>query len=79
MAQNQKVLAHLKTGRNITAVSAMALYGVFRLAARIKELKDLGNIIKSIPCTDINGKRYAMYRLSGDAKVATNPGVEGLY
>lgn len=79
MSQNQKILNHLKTGRNITAVSAMALYGVFRLAARIKELKDLGNVIKSISCTDINGKRYAMYRLSGDAKVATNPGVEGLY
>jgi hypothetical protein len=79
MSQNEKVLSHLKTGRNITAVSAQALYGVFRLAARICELKSAGNVIKSIPCRDINGKQYAMYRLSGEAKVATNPGVEGLY
>lgn len=79
MSQNQKVLKHLRTGRNITAVSAMALYGVFRLASRIHDLRRQGHVIKSISAQDINGKNYALYRLSGEEKVASNPGVEGLY
>ena len=79
MSQNEKVINHLKTGRNISAVSAQALYGVFRLAARIKELRNTGHVIKTIMAQDINKKSYALYRLSGEEKVSVNPGVEGLY
>lgn len=56
--------AHLKSGRSITPLEALGLYGVFRLAARVKELKDKGWDIKTDIKTDINGKVYGEYRLN---------------
>ena len=79
MSQSKQILKHLKTGRNISALGAIGLYGVFRLASRINDLRNEGHKIKTINATDINGKRYALYRLVGEEAVATNPGVEGIY
>ena len=78
-SQKNQILKHLKTGRNITSISAMALYGCFRLASRINDLRNDGHKIKTIAARDINGKSYGLYRLVGDQAVATNPGVEGIY
>lgn len=40
--QNLMVLAHLKTGRELTPIEALKKYGCFRLAARVYELKQAG-------------------------------------
>jgi hypothetical protein len=77
--QCRTILKHLKTGRNLTQVSATELYRVHRLAARITELKSLGYDILSIRCKDVTGRAYALYRYVGQDKVNTNPGIEGIY
>ena len=53
--------AHLEGGRTITPLEAFGLYGMFRLAARIKELRDLGWDISTEIRHDPNGKVYAVY------------------
>lgn len=40
--QNQQVLAHLKQGKTLTPIEALREYGIFRLAARVYELKKAG-------------------------------------
>jgi len=61
MTQNEALLNHLMTGRSITPLEALGLYGVFRLAARVFELKDMGVNVQKVTKVDINGKQYAEY------------------
>lgn len=56
--------AHLKAGRSITPLEALGLYGIFRLAARIKELRDKGWSIDNTIKYDPNGKVYSNYALA---------------
>jgi hypothetical protein len=56
--------AHLKSGKTITPLEALGLYGVFRLAARIKELREKGWNIETEIKYDPNGKTYATYKLA---------------
>ncbi|WP_422049710.1 helix-turn-helix domain-containing protein [Shimia sp.] len=65
MAKSQldQIKSHLKSGRTISPLEALGLYGVFRLAARIKELRDKGWPITTDNRTDPNGKKYAVYFL----------------
>ena len=55
---------HLKAGRSISPLEALGLYGVFRLAARMKELRDAGWDITTDIKRDPNGKTYATYTLA---------------
>ena len=48
MTQCQRIMAHLTMYGEITAAEAMDRYGVARLAARIAELREKGNDIKTI-------------------------------
>jgi hypothetical protein len=66
MSQNDKILAHLER-KPITPVQALSLYGCFRLAARIKDLREQGNTIIT-HIVSRNGKRFAMYALIGGAQ-----------
>jgi hypothetical protein len=60
MSQERAILAHLKSGKSITPIDALNLYGCFRLGARIKNLREEGhNIITDYE--ESNGKRYARY------------------
>ena len=43
MTQTETILAHLQSGGSITPIDALRLYGCFRLAARIKDLRDSGH------------------------------------
>ena len=61
MTQNEALLNHLMTGRSISPLEALGLYGVFRLAARMFELKAMGVDIQKNTKEDINGKQYAEY------------------
>jgi hypothetical protein len=60
----QKVLHHLNSGKSITPLEALGLYGSFRLAAVVHSLKKRGyDIITNIK-VDMNGSRYAEYSLT---------------
>lgn len=50
--------------RSISALEAIGLFRVFRLAARIQELREDGYHIKSTINTDVTGKIYARYSLA---------------
>lgn len=41
LSQNELVLSHMKRYGSITSLDAEAMYGIARLAARIKDLRDL--------------------------------------
>ena len=56
-----RILAHLKR-KSITPMVALNLYGVFRLAAIIYNLRKRGVLIKTGNKT-VNGKTFAQYFL----------------
>ncbi len=61
-SQNEKILRHMKTYGNITAARAMDWYQIYRLAARVAELRAKGhNIVTEM--ISPQGVRYARYRL----------------
>lgn len=59
--QNAAILAHLNSGKTISAAEAFTLYGCLRLAARIYDLREDGNTIDREMVTQ-NGKTFAVYR-----------------
>lgn len=61
MTQTARILTHIKR-EPITPIQALNLYGCFRLAARISDLRDQGHVIDT-EMVESNGKRYAKYRL----------------
>jgi hypothetical protein len=61
--QCQQVLSHLQSGKPITALEALRLYGIFRLASRIHDLKKAGMTIQSRDIQTENGKKVAQYYL----------------
>ena len=62
MSQCDDILAHLKTGP-ISAMEALSLYGCFRLAARIKDLREQGYEIETQDLELPSGKTVAQYFL----------------
>lgn len=63
MTQLDHLRKHLRSGRSITPLEALGLYGVFRLAARIKELREQGWMILSDIRRDMSGKVYSTYSI----------------
>lgn len=55
---------HLRSGKTITQLEAIGLYSLFRLAARVHELKAQGWNITTTMKRDHNGSEYAEYRLA---------------
>ena len=48
-SQSKQILNHLKRGHHITPIDALKLFGCFRLAARVYDLRSEGhNILKEI-------------------------------
>lgn len=64
MSQKQKILAWLKR-RPLSQAQAIAIFGCYRLAARIKELRDEGYDIDTI--TEPNQRRgvHGVYQMGG--------------
>jgi hypothetical protein len=62
MSQKDLIRDHLSR-KPISAIDALQEYGVFRLAARIAELREEGLDIETVQ-TKKNGKVFATYRLS---------------
>jgi hypothetical protein len=61
MSQNQQILNHLQKA-SITPLEALTKYGCLRLAARIKELKDVGHQINR-QMIYLGDKKFAKYSL----------------
>jgi hypothetical protein len=65
--QSREVLKALKGGVALTALEALRRFGVFRLAARIHEIKALGHAIVTRK-VERKGKWVAEYRLQNDKR-----------
>ena len=70
--QLEKVLSHLKRGKQLTVSEALSRYGVQRLAARIYDLRQEGFIIytndKKLKGGPNRGKRVTAYCLDGSQR-----------
>ena len=66
-SQCNKILNHMRSEGSITAAEAVGKYKIYRLAARVSDLKRRGhNVVSTIVRTvdeDGNRSRYAIYRL----------------
>ena len=62
MSQEMLILSHLKRGP-IDPLKALKLYGCFRLAARIGDLRNKGYDIRT-QIIERDGKRFAKYWLN---------------
>ena len=61
--QTEAIREHLLSGKKITPLDALNLYGCFRLGARIYDLKRSGMAIKTEIIETQNGKHIAQYSL----------------
>ena len=67
MTQSNQILKYLKNGHSLTPRKAQVEFGVMRLAARIKDLRDDGHAVQSemVRVPTRNGTaRVASYSLS---------------
>ena len=67
MSQQNEILSHLKSGNSLTPIDALQQFGCFRLAARIRDLRDDGHDIHT-EIVKSDDKRWARYRLLAAAK-----------
>jgi len=71
--QDQRIKEYLENGHKLTPLEALNLFGCFRLASRISDLKKQGMNIKTDMVTDANtGKQYASYSLVLDVSSIEN-------
>jgi len=61
-SQNQKILSYLKSGKDLSPITALNKFGCFRLAARISDLRNQGHTIWTNYITKGN-KTFATYKL----------------
>lgn len=69
-SQAEWILDRLKEGRSVTAIDALNGCACFRLAARIKDLRQAGHHIETEHRTLPNGKVIAAYHLVEKEKQA---------
>jgi hypothetical protein len=63
--QAARILDYLQTHDGITPLQALDLFGCFRLAARISDLREAGWPVVTDRLHLANGKVVALYRLEG--------------
>ena len=70
--QNDRIIRHLKDYKTITSWEAIQEYGITRLSARIKDIKDMGYIIDDEWLTNTNRYgdtiSYKQYKIVLDIK-----------
>jgi hypothetical protein len=69
ISQEQQILEYLRTGKSITPIDALKMFGCFRLGARIWDLRHKGHRIEEIDA-HINGKTFARYFLATEQEEA---------
>ena len=62
-SQNRAILAYLSSGKRITQLTALKLFGCMRLPSRIHDLLKAGIVIKDQYIKLINKKRVKEYWL----------------
>ena len=63
-SQNNLILAHLQSGKSLTSLEAMTLFGCMRLGSRIHDLREAGHQIDTTNYHDEKiDKRYAKYTI----------------
>jgi len=67
--QTETILEHLEKYDGISPLEALQLYGIFRLAPRVNELRNAGFPITSKLVKGANGKHFARYTLDKTAGV----------
>ena len=61
-SQADAIALYLESGHELTPMQALDMFGCFRLAARIKDLRARGLSIETLD-REAHGKRFAAYRL----------------
>ena len=64
-SHNGVVLRHLRSGKRITAYEAVQRYGIYRLAARVNELRRMGHAVKSTEVRD-GSRHWAVYWMEAE-------------
>lgn len=67
MTQTTAILQYLKQGNSLTPLSALNLFGCFRLGARCWDLRKQGYNIQMTMVKN-NGKHFASYKLIQEEK-----------
>lgn len=62
-SQNRAILAYLRSGKRLTQILALELFGCMRLPSRIHDLKKAGITIKGQYIKLVNNKRVKEYWL----------------
>lgn len=62
-SQCAKIRYWLESGHTLTSIEALQMFGCFRLASRIHDLRDRGVNIAKTMIYGPNGKRYAQYSI----------------
>lgn len=62
--QTRKVLNHLTKRKSISPLEALHVYGIYRLAACIHELRKVGIQITTEMKCDASGHHYARYEVA---------------
>ena len=65
VAQKKRIAVYLLAGNSITQMDALRMFGCFRLASRINDLRNEGYDIATERVVTSNGKRVASYRMRG--------------
>lgn len=60
-SQNRAILAYLRSGKRLTQILALELFGCMRLPSRIHDLKKAGIAIKDQYIKLVNNKRVKEY------------------
>jgi hypothetical protein len=72
--QQESIYKHLKNHGSLSQLEALGVYGIYRLAARVCEMRRKGVPIDSENKTDANGKVYASYFINPEYKWRTPVG-----
>lgn len=60
-SQSKRILAYLRSGKRLTSLEALNLFGCMRLASRISDLRKDHDEIKCAMVTTATGKKVAQY------------------
>jgi len=68
-SQNKRILNYLKRGHRITPMDALELFGCFRLAARVYDLRNEGHNIAKQIIELSNGVNVAEYYMESSSSM----------
>ena len=68
MSQSESILAHLQSGKSLTALQALTRFDCLRLGARILELREAGHNIRTETIRTKSRKNVARYTLPGPSE-----------